>query len=422
MIPVLRYPAWIRPRVAASHEDVEDSVQDIIRAVVCDGDDALRAFTKRFDGTRLTDIRVPERVLAEAYVQADAQWRSFMGAAAGNIRRFHEHQRLTTWYVADGDGVKLGQRIVPIERAGLYVPGGTAAYPSSVLMNAIPAQVAGVAEIHLVSPPTKTGYPHAGIMAAAHSLGLSNVYAVGGAQAVAALAYGTATIPKVDKIVGPGSVYVTTAKKLVYGQVDIDSLAGPSEVVILADRSANPVWVAHDLLAQAEHDTQARAVLVTPAGEVAEAVREQVVRLVPASPRRTILEAALRDYGACIVTRDMTEAVSVINRLAPEHLELMVENPWEVLEGVKHAGAIFLGPWSPEPVGDYFAGPNHVLPTNGTARFASALGVDDFVRKQSVIAYSRSRLEKTAAAIAALARSEMLEAHARAVEVRFEEE
>ncbi len=418
MIPILDYPAWKRRCTAPLDGEVEDSVRGIIDQVNRDGDKALRALTERFDGVLLDEIRVPEAALAAAHEQAPPEWRSLIETAADNIRRFHVHQCQESWYIDDGDGVRLGQRIVPLERAGLYVPGGTAAYPSSVLMNAIPAQVAGVSEIHLVSPPTESGRPHDGIMAAAHALGLTHVYAIGGAQAVAALTYGTETVPRVDKIVGPGSTYVAAAKRQVYGLVDIDSLAGPSEVVILADHTANPVWVAYDLLAQAEHDVQARAILVTPDANIAHAVQRHVQRLVPTNPRRDILEEALRDHGACIVANDLDEAVSVVNELAPEHLELLVEDPWAMLERVKHAGAIFLGPWSPEPVGDYFAGPNHVLPTGGTARYASALGVDDFIRKQSVIAYTRARLEKTAGAIAAFARSETLEAHARAVEVR----
>ena len=422
MIPIVDYAAWDRVREAPVHADVEEAVKDIIRAVACEGDAALRALTARFDDVQLQQIRVPPSALSGAYAQAPRAWRELILAAAGNIRRFHLHQRPSSWYVDDGDDVRLGQRVLPMERAGLYVPGGAAAYPSSVLMNVIPAQVAGVREIHLVSPPSSTTLPHWTILAAAHVLEIQHVYAVGGAQAIAALAFGTETIPKVDKIAGPGNVYVTAAKKLVYGLVDIDSLAGPSEIVILADHTANARWAAYDLLAQAEHDTRARAILVTPAARIAKAVQRHVTALVPTNPRREILEAALGVHGACIVTQDMDEAVAAVNALAPEHLELLVADPWAMLERIKHAGAVFLGPWSPEPVGDYFAGPNHVLPTNGTARYASALSVDDFVRKQSVIAYSEARLRKTAGAIAALARSESLEAHARAVEVRVRED
>ena len=424
MIPVLDYAAWLKRRAVpkCADGDVGESVRLIIGEVRRGKDRALHALTERFDDVRLQAIRVPEAALAAAYAQAPGAWCDLIEAAADNIRRFHRHQCQESWYVDDGDGVRLGQRIVPLERVGLYVPGGTAAYPSSVLMTAIPAQVAGVSEIHMVSPPTQNGHPHAGVMAAAHFLGLTHLYAIGGAQAVAALAYGTETIPKVDKIVGPGSAYVVAAKKQVYGMVDIDSLAGPSEVVILADHTANAAWAAHDLLAQAEHDVRARALLVTPDLRLAKAVQCHVERLAPTYPRMAILTAALRDHGACVVTGDMNEAVSLVNELAPEHLELLVEDSWAVLDKVKHAGAVFLGPWSPEPVGDYFAGPNHVLPTGGTARYGSALSVDDFVRKQSVIAYSRTRLQKTAGAIAAFARSERLEAHARAVEARFNPE
>ena len=420
MIPITDYASWCRRAESSPHEDVEEAVCAIVRSVQREGDAALHRYTERFDGVRPEAFRVCEKALTAAHAAAPSAWLRVVEAAAGNIRRFHERQVQQSWYADDGDGVLLGQRVVAIERAGLYVPGGTAAYPSSVLMNAIPAQVAGVKEIHLVSPPASNGTPHPGILVVAHALGVHSVYAVGGAQAIAALAYGTESIPRVDKIVGPGNAYVAAAKKQVYGVVDIDSLAGPSEVVILADSSANPVWAAHDLMAQAEHDAHARAILVTPSRPLAQAVKDQVIRLIPDIPRCDIVQQAFVNHGACIVTHDMGEAVSVVNDLAPEHLELLVASPWEVLEDIRHAGAVFLGPWSPEPVGDYFAGPNHVLPTGGTARYASALGVDDFIRKQSVIAYTQARLEKTAGDIATFARSERLEAHARAVEVRLE--
>jgi histidinol dehydrogenase len=286
-------------------------------------------------------------------------------------------------------------------------------------MNAIPAQVAGVAEIHLVSPPGADGQPHPLVLGTAHFLGLEHVYSVGGAQAVGALAYGTATIPKVDKIVGPGNAYVAAAKKKVYGLVDIDAIAGPSEIVILADDTADPEYVAADLLSQAEHDVRASAILVTPHRPLAEAVRDQVGQMVPTLSRSNIIVQSLRDYGACIVTETMEEAIAMTNDLAAEHLELMVRDPWQMLTEIRHAGAVFLGPYSSEPVGDYFAGPNHVLPTGGTARYASALGVDDFIRKQSVIAYTRERLRKTGADIATFAESEMLTAHAHAIRVRL---
>ena len=424
MIPLVEYSAWKASRSAAGAgaDPLEAATRAIIDEVASHGDRALRALTERFDGVRLGAIRAPEENLERAFKASDPEWRRIVASAAENIRRFHEHQRRESWFVDDGDDVRLGQRVLPLETVGLYVPGGRAAYSSSVLMTAIPAQVAGVKDIHLASPPQKSGLPHEEILATAHLLGLRNVYCVGGAQAIAALAYGTDSVPKVDKIVGPGSAYVTAAKRLVFGLVDIDALAGPSEIVILADETACPLWVAHDLLAQAEHDTRASAILVTWRRQTAEAVQDHIVRIAPTLERRAILERSLRDHGACIVTKDEDDAIAVVNSLAPEHLELMVRDPWDTMRAIKHAGAIFLGPWSPEPVGDYFAGPNHVLPTGGAARYASALGVDDFTRTQSVIAYSRARLEKTGPAIAAFARSEALTAHARAVEVRLDVE
>ena len=422
MIPVVRYSDWRERSVLSADAEVVESVSQILRAVSENGDAALRYYTLRFDGLELSQFSVPEKILATAFAQSSPAWQRRLKAAEENIRRFHERQRQKTWYMDDGDGVRLGQRVVPIRRAGLYVPGGSAAYPSSVLMNAIPAQVAGVNELVLASPPTESGWPHPEILAAAYMVGVPTVYAVGGAQAIAALAYGTETIRPVHKIVGPGSAFVTEAKKQVYGVVGIDSLAGPSEVVVLADTSANPEWVAADMLAQAEHDPRARAILVTPDSHLAGSVQKWIQEKVPLHPREDILIPALRDHGACIITQDLPEAIMAVNKLAPEHLELLVEDPWGILESINHAGAVFIGPWSPESVGDYFAGPNHVLPTTGAARFSSALSVDDFIRKQSVISYSKRRLKKTARDIAALARSEMLEAHAQAVEIRAGEE
>ena len=425
MLPIVGGAEWkerldaVLARRATFDPQVEQASSAIVRDVAARGDAAVLDYTERFDGVRPSPIAVPESALLSSLEAADPVWLRYLAAAAENILRFHERQLPSSWYTDDGDGVRLGQRVVPIERAGLYVPGGTAAYPSSVLMTAIPAQVAGVDGIHLVSPPGPNGLPHAQVMAAACLLGLTNVYAVGGAQAIGALAHGTESIPQVDKIVGPGSAYVTAAKKVVYGLVDIDALAGPSEVVVLADDSANTEWVACDLLAQAEHDARASAILVTTHAQVAKSVRCHVLRMVPTMERRAILERSLADYGACVVARDRAEALGVVNALAPEHLELMVRQPWQVLESIRHAGAIFVGSYSPETVGDYFAGPNHVLPTGGTARYASALGVEDFVRRQSVVGYSRARIQKTAPAISFLAQGEGLPAHARAAEVRL---
>lgn len=425
MIPIIPYADRAEPlrailsRSASFSPEVDAAVQAIIARVRTHGDDAVLDYTERFDGVRPPSLRVPEAKLEAAFAALDANLKRIIGEAAANIRRFHEQQRQRSWFTDDGDGVLLGQRVVPLERIGLYVPGGTAVYPSSVLMNTIPAQVAGVEEIHLVSPPGNDGLPHPLVLATAHFLGIKNVYAVGGAQAVAALAFGTASIPKVDKIVGPGNAYVAAAKKQVYGTVDIDSIAGPSEIVVLADHTADAEFVAADLLSQAEHDERASAILVTPHRPLAEAVQQHIEAMVPRLSRRAILEVSLPTYGACIVTETLDQGVAMTNELAPEHLELIVEDPWTMLTRIKHAGAIFLGPYSSEPVGDYFAGPNHVLPTGGTARYASALSVDDFIRKQSVIAYTADRLKQTGPDIVAFAESEELTAHALAIQVRL---
>ncbi len=426
MIPIVDYAerearlGAILSRRAVFDPEVEAAAQAIIADVQARGDEAVLEYTERFDGVRPEPLKVSPEALADAFDAMDPDLRRIVAEAAANIRRFHEKQQQRSWFMDDGDGVLLGQRVVPLERVGLYVPGGTACYPSTLLMNAIPAQVAGVEEIHLVSPPGRDGRPHTLVLATAHFLGLEHVYAVGGAQAVAALAFGTASIPQVDKIVGPGNVYVAAAKKLVFGRVDIDSVAGPSEIVVLADETADAEFVAADLLSQAEHDTRASAILVTPHRALAEAVRLHVTRMVPTLERHTIIEESLRHYGACIVTETMGQAVAMVNDLAPEHLELLVRDPWQTMTAIKHAGAIFLGPYSSEPVGDYFAGPNHVLPTGGTARYASALSVDDFIRKQSIIAYTRDRLRATGPSIVTFAESESLTAHARAIQVRLD--
>jgi histidinol dehydrogenase len=406
-------------RTAAFDAAVEASVAGIVQEVRQRGDEALLALTERFDGVRPARLAVAPGACEAAWAALEEETRHALTRAADNVRRFHEHQRERSWYVEDGDGVVLGQRIVPMERVGLYVPGGTAAYPSSVLMNAIPARVAGVDDLHLVSPPGADGLPHPLVLAASHLLGIEHVYAVGGAQAVAALAFGTETIPRVDKIVGPGNVYVAAAKKLVFGTVDIDSIAGPSEIVVLADDSADPAFVAADLLSQAEHDPRSSALLVTESAALAEAVQREVDSRLAALPRRAIAEPALADYGGAVVTHGLDQAIEVVNELAPEHLEIITRDPWTVMTRIRHAGAIFLGPFSSEPVGDYFAGPNHVLPTGGTARYASALGVHDFIRRQSVIAYSRARLAQTGPLIAHLADAEGLAGHAAAIRARL---
>lgn len=411
--------ARLYDRTSVFDADVEESVRAIIEQVRRRGDEAVLELTERFDGVRLDSLVVPAERLQAAYDDLDPGLKDVILEAVGNIRSFHEKQVRHSWFSEEEDGVVLGQRYVAVDRAGIYVPGGTAAYPSSVLMNVIPAQVAGVGEIYMASPPSDGGMPRPLVLAAAHLLGIERVFAMGGAQAIAAFAHGTATVPRVDKVVGPGNAYVASAKKQVYGLVDIDSVAGPSEILVLADSSASADFVAADLLSQAEHDVRAAAVFVTADPDLAEAVKARAEELAAELPRRELVEQSLSDFGACIVTDTYDEAIRVVNELAPEHLELIVEDPALYLTQIRHAGAIFLGPFSPEPVGDYFAGPNHVLPTGGTARYASALGVEDFVRRQSVIAYTRERLERTGSRIATFARAEGLEAHARAVEMRL---
>lgn len=425
MIPIVPYQDRherlhaVFSRRAVFSAEIEEAARHIVDRVRTVGDDALYEFTERFDGVRPSSIRVDSSAADQALKDLPGSLRTILNEAIRNVRRFHERQMPEPWLVDDGDDVVLGQRFVPIERVGLYVPGGKAAYPSSVIMNVVPAQVAGVHEIHVTSPPGPDGLPHPLVLAAARLLEVDHLYAVGGAQAVAALAAGTETIPRVDKIAGPGNAYVTAAKKLVFGHVAIDSVAGPSEIVVLADESADPEFAAADLLSQAEHDERASAVLVTTSKDVADRVCGCIEEMTRGLRRRQIIEASLRDFGACVIASTLTEAVAAVNELAPEHLELLVRNPWDVMPLIRHAGAIFIGPYSPEPVGDYFAGPNHVLPTAGTARFASALGVEDFLRRQSVIAYSRERLMRTGPQIVSFAMAEQLDAHAHAIEVRL---
>jgi histidinol dehydrogenase len=401
-----------------------DAVKAILASVRSDGDAALRRWTKQFDGVDVAELRVPDEEIQAAYGKVDPAFVAALREAAANIRAFHEKQKRQSWMDLKPDGTITGQVIRPLRRVGLYVPGGKAAYPSSVLMNAIPAQVAGVPEIIMVTPPATAGIegidPH--ILVAAAEAGVRDIYRVGGAQAVAALAYGTASIRAVDKIVGPGNIYVALAKRYVFGAVDIDSIAGPSEIAVLADDTADAAYVAADLLSQAEHDEMASAILVTPSLSLAERVQGEVARQLETLPKRAIAGASIRDYGAILTVADLEEGVEVINRLAPEHLELMVADPFAWLGKIENAGAIFLGPYSSEPVGDYFAGPNHVLPTNGTARFSSPLNVDDFMKKSSVISYSKEALLKNGQQIMTLARHEGLEAHARAIQIRLQKE
>jgi histidinol dehydrogenase len=407
-------------RATAADGRVEATVRRIVAAVRRDGDRAVLAFSRRFDGVRLRprDLRVPADALAAAYRSLPAGVRRDLGLAATRIRRFHLRQRERSWSFRDRSGARLGQRIQPLDRVGVYVPGGRAAYPSTVLMTAVPARVAGVREVIAVSPVGPDGDTPI-VLAACHVAGVDAVYRVGGAQAIAALAYGTATVPRVDKIVGPGNVWVATAKRLCFGQVDIDAIAGPSEVLIVADGGADAELIAADMLAQAEHDPLAAAVCVTSDGRLAARVASALDRQLAVLPRRAVAARSLARFGAIVVTRSLHEAVEIANLLAPEHLELAVRDPARWLPRVRHAGAIFLGQEAPEAFGDYLAGPNHVLPTGGTARFASPLGVYDFVKRTSVISAGPRTLARLGPAVVRLARLEGLEAHGRAVERRL---
>lgn len=402
-----------------------ETVRRIIGDVAANGDEALLRYTAEHDKMTLTaaELRVTEEELQEAYRSVDESVLQAIRLAAANIRAYHEKQKRNSWMDLQEDGTILGQIVRPLKRVGLYVPGGTAAYPSSVLMNVIPAQVAGVKEIVIVTPPATAGAaginPY--ILVAAAEAGVTEIYRVGGAQAIAALAYGTETIRAVDKICGPGNIYVALAKRYVYGQVDIDSIAGPTDIVVLADETADPQYIAADLLSQAEHDVLSSAILVTDSADLAAAVSQEIDRQLAELPRRKIAAEAIAK-SAILLVKGLAEGVETVNRIAPEHLEVMVRDPISLLPVLENAGAIFLGPYSTEPVGDYFAGPNHVLPTNGTARFSSPLNVDDFLKKQSIIQYSKSALLRDAEHIMTLARCEGFEGHARAVEIRVEKE
>lgn len=402
-----------------------EAVRRIIGDVAANGDEALLRYTAEHDKMTLTaaELRVTEEELQEAYRSVDESVLQAIRLAAANIRAYHEKQKRNSWMDLQEDGTILGQIVRPLKRVGLYVPGGTAAYPSSVLMNVIPAQVAGVKEIVIVTPPATAGAaginPY--ILVAAAEAGVTEIYRVGGAQAIAALAYGTETIRAVDKICGPGNIYVALAKRYVYGQVDIDSIAGPTDIVVLADETADPQYIAADLLSQAEHDVLSSAILVTDSADLAAAVSQEIDRQLAELPRRKIAAEAIAK-SAILLVKGLAEGVETVNRIAPEHLEVMVRDPISLLPVLENAGAIFLGSYSTEPVGDYFAGPNHVLPTNGTARFSSPLNVDDFLKKQSIIQYSKSALLRDAEHIMTLARCEGFEGHARAVEIRVEKE
>lgn len=401
-----------------------DQVNAILERVRGEGDTALADYTRRFDGCDLKpeDFLVTEEEIAAAYERAEPGFLATLRRARENIRAFHEKQRRFGWFDSTPGGSILGQKVTPLESVGVYVPGGKAAYPSSVLMNILPAKVAGVDRIVMVTPPGKDGRVNPGTLVAAKEAGADRIYKVGGAQAVAALAFGTETIPKVDKIVGPGNIFVALAKKAVFGYVSIDSIAGPSEILVLADETADARYVAADLLSQAEHDELASAILVTTSRELAEKVSVLVHDMASHLSRREIIEKSLENYGYILVAPSMDEAIGAVNEIASEHLEIMTEDPFRLMPRIRNAGAIFLGPYSSEPLGDYFAGPNHVLPTNGTAKFFSPLSVDDFVKKSSLIAYTEADLREAWPDVVRFAQNEGLTAHANSVRVRFEKE
>ncbi|WP_226671479.1 histidinol dehydrogenase [Metabacillus litoralis] len=409
----------LRRTIDTGTEEQRKVVQSIISTVQEQGDKALFSYTETFDKVTLSNLKVSEEEFVAAYKSLDEELVTIIREAAVNIRSFHEKQKRETWISYDEKGTMLGQKITALDAVGVYVPGGTAAYPSSVLMNVIPAQVAGVKRIVITSPPNQQGTLPAGVLVAAKELGITEIYKVGGAQAIAALAYGTETIAAVDKIMGPGNIFVALAKREVFGIVDIDMIAGPSEIVVLSDHTARVNEIAADLLSQAEHDKNSSSILVTTSMKQAEEVAIEIEKQVATLPRHEIAKASIDAYGHIYVTDTFETAIAVVNELAPEHLEVLTENPLASLNEIKHAGAIFLGRYSSEPVGDYFAGPNHVLPTNGTARFSSPLNVDDFMKKSSIISYSEKAFLENYSKVAKLARLEGLEAHARAMEERL---
>ena len=405
------------------YDEYQQSVDEIVENVKKNGDQAVFDYTERFDGAKMNkdNILVTEEEIQEAYEQVDDALIEVIRKAIRNIRDYHAKQRQNSWFESREDGVMLGQKIMPMESCGVYVPGGKAVYPSSVLMNIIPAHVAGVKNIIMTTPPGKDGKVTPNTLVAAKEAGADKIYKVGGAQAIAALAFGTESIPKVDKIVGPGNIFVALAKKAVYGNVSIDSIAGPSEILVLADETANPRYVAADLLSQAEHDEMASAILVTTSETLAEQVTKEIDGFLKQLSRKEIMEKSLEAFGYILIAKDMKEAVDVANAVASEHLEIMTANPFDVMTRIKNAGAIFIGAYSCEPLGDYFAGPNHVLPTNGTAKFFSPLSVDDFIKKSSIVYYSREALEPVHKDIEFFANQEELTAHANSMKVRFEE-
>lgn len=408
----------LRERSQSTNKDVSETVSAIIENVMKNGDAAVREYTIKFDGKAPDCFEVSKEELTALTAECDPEFIATLKKAADNIRNFHERQKQQSWLTTKDNGIIMGQRVRGLKRVGLYVPGGTAAYPSSVLMNAVPAKIAGVSELIMVTPPGKDGKPNPDIMAAAAIAGVDRVFLMGGAQAVAALAYGTESVPKVDKIVGPGNIFVATAKKLLYGTVDIDMIAGPSEILVLADESANPKFLAADLMSQAEHDKLASAILVTTSDKLAEETIKEIYRQVEQLSRKDIIEHSLDNYGVIIVCDDMDRAVELANELAPEHLEVCCDNPMEYIGKLDNAGSVFLGNYSPEPLGDYFAGPNHVLPTSGTARFFSPLSVDAFIKKSSFIYYTEDALKNDSEDIVRFANTEGLTAHANSIIVR----
>ncbi|MDE7399848.1 MAG: histidinol dehydrogenase [Oscillospiraceae bacterium] len=419
-----KFLAEVEKRAGEVNAEVEKTVKSILEDVKANGDKAVKSYTAKFDCPNTQYYRVPDEAIQDALTEANENSPEFVNAmlnAVENITAFHTRQKREGFCVTEENGVIMGQRVRGLDKVGLYVPGGTAAYPSSVLMNAIPAKIAGVKEVIMVTPPLKDGTANKDILVAAALCGVDKIYLAGGAQAIAALAYGTEEIPRVSKIVGPGNIFVATAKKLVYGTVDIDMVAGPSEILVLADESANPKYLAADLMSQAEHDRLASAIMITTSMEIAEKTRDEIERQSATLSRKEIIDESLNNYGGIIVCDDMDYAVEIANQIAPEHLEAVVENPLEYVGKLDNVGSLFLGQYSPEPLGDYYAGPNHVLPTSGTARFFSPLGVDSFVKRSSYISYTRDALLDAADDIILIAEREKLTAHANSIKVRKED-
>ena len=425
MIKILKYGEIDNKEIFARvtpEVDVEQIVADIIADVRENGDAALFKYGEKFDGVSLSCLAVSENEIEEAMAAVEPEFIEVLNKAAANIRKFHEKQVRSSFIINDEDGIVIGQKVIPVDRAGLYVPGGTAAYPSTVLMDSIPAKLAGCREVVITTPPGKDGRVNPAILAAAHIAGVDRIFKVGGAQAIAALAYGTESIPKVDKIVGPGNAFVAEAKKQVFGTVSIDMIAGPSEILIVADETCNPIYVAADLLSQAEHDRLASAVLVTDSASLAAAVQTELEKQIPTLERSGIARESIDKNGKIIVANNLKSAIDIANEIAPEHLELCVDNPFDYLDSIRHAGSVFMGKNCPEALGDYLAGPNHTLPTSGTAKFSSPLSVDDFIKKTQYTYYTKDALKRTARDVERFAKKEGLTAHARSAVIRLEEE